>query len=68
MGSVSAIGEKPEELATVDVLVLVVEMVIGTMAVTAAGVIVTVAVSYSVEVVEKISVTVSAVETAVVIS
>jgi hypothetical protein len=65
---VSMIGVKPAEVATVEVAVLVEETVVKRVSITGAGVRVTVAVSYSVEVVEKVSVIVSAVEMSVVVS
>ena len=67
-GRVSTIGVKPTDVAMVEVLVEVVERTSATVVVTGAGVRVNVAVSKSVEVVEKVSVITSAVEVITVVS
>lgn len=64
----SAMGVKPAEVAMVEVLVEIVEMTSAMVVVIGAGVRVNVAVSNSVEVVEKVSVTASAVEVMTVVS
>lgn len=61
-------GVKPAEVAMVEVLVEIVEMTSAMVVVIGAGVRVNVAVSNSVEVVEKVSVTASAVEVMTVVS
>lgn len=61
-------GMKPAEVAMVEVLVEIVERTSATVVVIGAGVRVNVAVSNSVEVVEKISVIASAVEVIIVVS
>lgn len=61
-------GVKPAEVAMVEVLVEIVEMTSATVVVIGAGVRVNVAVSNSVEVVENVSVTASAVEVMTVVS
>lgn len=61
-------GVKPAEVAMVEVLVEIVEMTSAMVVVIGTGVRVNIAVSNSVEVVEKVSVTASAVEVMTVVS